>query len=279
MKWRGCATARDAPGETRARLHRADARGPRDPRPDRGARAARLLARRGGTRDPPVQPALAQLAEIRAGARPAWRRSATGEPSRYRPERIGMLSMLCVVVVFGAHSLIDWTWYVPGDAIAGALSAPAGWRDAARSARRAAAAAVEPRARGPGSSAAGAAATAGARRRRARLALAAAAIVAALLMAWSQWQPLRSEEAARSGARRSSRGEPARGAAATRSGGLTRPAVGRSAVRARRRAGGRRATAARRARRCQGGAAAALQPPDLARTGALRSRRATRARR
>jgi hypothetical protein len=36
-----------------------------------------------------------------------------------------MLSMLCLVVVFGAHSLIDWTWYVPGDACAALLCA--GW--------------------------------------------------------------------------------------------------------------------------------------------------------
>ncbi len=49
-----------------------------------------------------------------------------------------MLSMLCLVVVFGAHSLIDWTWYVPGDACVALLCAgwlagrgelvPASWR-------------------------------------------------------------------------------------------------------------------------------------------------------
>ncbi len=43
----------------------------------------------------------------------------------YSAERIGMLSMLCLVVVFGAHSLIDWTWYVPGDACVALLCA--GW--------------------------------------------------------------------------------------------------------------------------------------------------------
>src|ERR1700681_4966032 len=36
-----------------------------------------------------------------------------------------MLSMLCLVVVFGIHSLADWTWYVPGDACVALLCA--GW--------------------------------------------------------------------------------------------------------------------------------------------------------
>ena len=36
-----------------------------------------------------------------------------------------MLSMLCLVVVFGVHSLVDWTWYVPGDACVALLCA--GW--------------------------------------------------------------------------------------------------------------------------------------------------------
>ncbi len=134
--------------------------------------------------------------EIRAGAPPAWRPLTAEERTRYGPERIGMLSMACVVVVFGAHSLVDWTWYVPGNAIA-ALTC-AGWlagRGPLR--RRRSAEAVGERAP---------------RRRlaapdlrerllrtssgRLRLALAAAAIAAALLTAWFQWQPLRSEEAA-----------------------------------------------------------------------------------
>ena len=37
----------------------------------------------------------------RSGGRPGWRSS----PQPYSPERIGMLSMLCLVVVFGVHSL------------------------------------------------------------------------------------------------------------------------------------------------------------------------------
>ncbi len=117
------------------------------------------------------------------GGRPGWRRHKLP----YSAERVGLLSMLCVVATFGAHSLIDWTWYVPGDACAALLCA--GWLAG----------------RGPlsGASAAGAAAGGAhpvgdsARRRRGdvRAAVALAAIVAALLAAWSQWQPQRSEEA------------------------------------------------------------------------------------
>ena len=41
------------------------------------------------------------------------------------PERVGLLTMLSVVVVFGVHSFIDWTWFVPGTAVVGLLCA--GW--------------------------------------------------------------------------------------------------------------------------------------------------------
>jgi hypothetical protein len=111
---------------------------------------------------------------IRSGERPGWRRLRERELARYTPERIGMLSMLCLVVVFGAHSLIDWTWYVPGDACVALLCA--GWL-AGRGPLSAPA--LAPRAR-PG---------------RGRLLVGACVIVAALLAAWSQWQPQRSEEA------------------------------------------------------------------------------------
>jgi hypothetical protein len=109
-----------------------------------------------------------------------------------------MLSMLCLVVVFGAHSLIDWTWYVPGCAVAALLSA--GWL-AGRGSLTAAVAPPAPD-RGP---AGGEAArrpdgrhpvvVAVQRLGYARVSLAGAVIVAALLAAWSQWQPQRSEDA------------------------------------------------------------------------------------
>ncbi|MGO9904538.1 MAG: O-antigen ligase family protein [Solirubrobacteraceae bacterium] len=49
---------------------------------------------------------------------------ATGV-ERSSPERIGLITLLSVVVIFGVSSLIDWTWFVPGVAVP-ALAA-AGW--------------------------------------------------------------------------------------------------------------------------------------------------------
>jgi len=113
---------------------------------------------------------------------PVGDRSEIGQRA-YPPERIGMLSMLCLVVSFGIHSTIDWTWFVPGDACVALLCA--GWLAG----------------RGPLHSAA----EAGPRRKLRQLTLrelgllrgsvAAAAVIAALLAAWAQWQPQRSADA------------------------------------------------------------------------------------
>jgi hypothetical protein len=133
--------------------------------------------------------------ELRARTMPRWR--SVSLP--YTPERVALLTMLCVVVAFGAHSFVDWTWYVPGNACVALLFA--GWLAG----------------RGPLSRVlAGRAATAGqvgdgvsssaawtpARRLRSlpelgrtRVVVAVAVIAAALLAAWSQWQPQRSEDA------------------------------------------------------------------------------------
>jgi O-antigen ligase len=131
--------------------------------------------------------------EMRAGARPSWRRV----PERYSPERIGMLSMLCVVVVFGAHSLVDWTWYVPGNACVALLCA--GWlagRGPLSSKRRAAAVQVDRTLALQRALARREGLVAAVRKLGAtRLGAAAAVLVAALLAAWSQWQPQRSEDA------------------------------------------------------------------------------------
>lgn len=40
-------------------------------------------------------------------------------------ERTGLIALLAIVVTFGVHSLIDWTWFIPGCAIA--ALACAGW--------------------------------------------------------------------------------------------------------------------------------------------------------
>jgi hypothetical protein len=155
-----------------------------------------------------------------SGGYPAWRRlTVGGRPAPYTAERVGMLSMLCLVVVFGIHSLADWTWYVPGDACVALLCA--GWL-AGRgplSASEAGAVALAPAdlavaggalagspagavdrngADGPRRAARGA----HLRERLApsalgplRLGIAAAIVVGALLAAWTQWQPQRSADA------------------------------------------------------------------------------------
>jgi Flp pilus assembly protein TadD len=124
------------------------------------------------------------------GWRPLEDRGELGEQRAYSPERIGMLSMLCLVVVFGVHSTVDWTWFVPGDACVALVCA--GWLAG----------------RGPLTGTAGVDRATGGRRwvtGRAggssfneigplRLGIAAAVAIAALLAAWAQWQPQRSAD-------------------------------------------------------------------------------------
>jgi tetratricopeptide (TPR) repeat protein len=137
-----------------------------------------------------------QLAAWRSGAGrrwPVWRRAALP----YSPERIGMLTLLTVVVVFGIHSLVDWTWYVPGDACVALLCA--GWL-AGRG--ELAGPAAEPRPPDSGARLAPRATLrftlprVGEVRADARAAaIAGAAVLASLLAAWAQWQPQRSVDA------------------------------------------------------------------------------------
>jgi O-antigen ligase len=125
------------------------------------------------------------------GWRPLEDRAELGEQRAYSPERIGMLSMLCLVVVFGVHSTVDWTWFVPGDACVALVCA--GWLAG----------------RGPLTGTSGVdRATVGRRWVTGgaggssfneigplRLGIAAAVVIAALLAAWAQWQPQRSADA------------------------------------------------------------------------------------
>lgn len=109
------------------------------------------------------------------------RRSDRGLP--VDAERVGLLSLAAVVLTFGVHSLVDWTWLVPGTAIT--ALACAAWiagreplRD--RLARAGAAVAAAPR------------------RRRVEPLPALAAVVilgVALAAAWTACQPLRAQHA------------------------------------------------------------------------------------
>ena len=117
-----------------------------------------------------------------------WRRWSRSRRSRapYTAERVGLLTMLCLVVTFGIHSFVDWTWYVPGLACVALLCA--GWLAGrgpltASLCRRADAAPAGSRHR------------AGRSRRHAYARIAVAVVVAALLAAWAEWQPQRSVEA------------------------------------------------------------------------------------
>ena len=157
-------------------------------------------------------------ASWRAGARPGWRRA----PLPYTHERIGLLTMLALVVVFGIHSLVDWTWYVPGDACVALLCA--GWLAGRGELTEAGRDGYEPAAEAPrgrrtrtreatprlGGRDGRASAEAGASRAPLRMtlpglgqvspswrsaAVACAAMIAALLAGWAQWQPQRSADA------------------------------------------------------------------------------------
>jgi len=171
-----------------------------------------------------------------AGPPPGWRELEDPQLTRYTPERIGLLSMLCLVVVFGVHSFVDWTWYVPGDACVALLCAgwlagrgplntwthgdPGATREwpAARPAMGAPAETASADGLPVGGSIVGAipmgAVPAGApapgepplpsgiRLPRSlreltpmRIGVVAAVLIAALLAAWSQWQPQRSVDA------------------------------------------------------------------------------------
>jgi cytochrome c-type biogenesis protein CcmH/NrfG len=109
-------------------------------------------------------------------ARPALR---AGGPASGTPERIGLITLATTAIAFGVHSAVDWTWFVPGTALAGLLCAAwvagRGPFDEPATARPAL-----PR-RAAGWSAA-----------RGRVALAALVVVAGLAGAWAVWQPQRS---------------------------------------------------------------------------------------
>ena len=127
-----------------------------------------------------------------AAARPLRRppEGDRGIPPERTAERAGLLTLLCVVLAFGAHSMIDWTWFIPGVALPalfcagwlagrGPLCAPVGRRAHVRSLTN-----------NPG--------------RGAAIAGLAAVV---LLAAWAVWQPLRSADAASAAVNAATRGD------------------------------------------------------------------------
>jgi hypothetical protein len=61
------------------------------------------------------------------GARRLLRRAAPAPATDggISPERVGIVTFATIVLVFGVHSFIDWTWFVPGTVVVGLLAA--GW--------------------------------------------------------------------------------------------------------------------------------------------------------
>ena len=120
---------------------------------------------------------LASLALLAAWLAAAGRTiGLTGAARRapWGPERIGMATLLAICVVFGVHSFVDWTWFVPGNAIPAMLCI--GWL-AGRGP------VDEPiRARDP---------LRAAIRVPWRAGLAVAAVLVGVLAAWTAWQPQR----------------------------------------------------------------------------------------
>jgi O-antigen ligase len=125
------------------------------------------------------------------GWRPLDDRGELGEQRAYSPERVGMLSMLCLVVVFGVHSTVDWTWFVPGDACVALVCA--GWL--AGRGPLVATARVDRASAGRRWVTGGAGGSSFNEIGPLRLGIAAAVVIAALLAAWAQWQPQRSADA------------------------------------------------------------------------------------
>ena len=97
-----------------------------------------------------------------------------GRHAPWTPERVGMATLLGVCVVFGVHSFVDWTWFVPGNAILALLCA--GWLAG----------------RGPTTEPIERREPIGfAVREPWRIGLATAAVAVAVVAAWTSWQPQR----------------------------------------------------------------------------------------
>jgi O-antigen ligase/polysaccharide polymerase Wzy-like membrane protein len=129
-----------------------------------------------------------------------WRWTALiGEQRVYSAERVGLLTLVCVVATFGVHSFVDWTWYVPGAACTALLCA--GWVAGRGPLSSVLAVADAPAGLDPGE---GGDSISRTPRWRSltlrdvgplRAGIAAAVVLCALLAVWAQWQPQRSVDA------------------------------------------------------------------------------------
>ena len=155
-------------------------------------------ARAVGLRRSAPEPALAPTEPSgAAGPAPSPTASTTPEPApgRWAAERAGLLTLLSVVVIFGVHSTIDWTWFIPGLAVPALLCA--GWlagrgpldRPVGRAPRPRPPLLREPRDGLPRRLQRAVVAAPG------RVAAVAAIAALALVCAWTVWQPLRSSNA------------------------------------------------------------------------------------
>ena len=210
--------------------------------------------------------------QIRSGGRPGWRRLREPKLTRYTPERIGLLSMLCVVAVFGVHSLdrldVVRAWRrMRGAAVRGlarrsrAAEDRGGGRAIAIDRRRAGAGGGLPLAARLGGATERPAPAPRRRRDRRGVARRMVAVAAAAL----RRRPPAGGYAARSA-------RPARRERGGEQRGRTRPAVGASAVHPRQRPAGLRSPRARPRDARASGAPAALKPADVAGAGTLRPR-------
>jgi O-Antigen ligase len=97
-----------------------------------------------------------------------------GRRAPWSPERVGMATLLSICVVFGVHSFVDWTWFVPGNAVLALLCA--GWLAGRGPVDEPIVRRTAPRL---------------AVREPWRIGLAVAAVAIAVVAAWTSWQPQR----------------------------------------------------------------------------------------
>jgi O-antigen ligase len=123
------------------------------------------------------------------GGRVAFWRPRPGGPAPWDAERVGLVALALSALVFGIHSAIDWTWFVPGGAVLGIFAA--GFVAGRGPVPALAAAGVT----GHRSQVTGSSPRAWLKppKERSRVGVALAVVVAALLCAWAVWQPERSD--------------------------------------------------------------------------------------